>query len=223
MPLPMIRNEVWQKKLIIALATLAAMVLMIALATSLPKPWRLLGLYWPIVGATCVLLCRWFEIALERGFSSTSLPDHATPCATGKTSFEVLPVKSLWRPVAISILTVILGLLVDAWKQPATPVALNPFRGAQLTQEQREILPDEMIQMFEVPTWQSRTQRFFLHSFPEYLKIRTGSTHQLLAYLLFMWEIVAAGVLGGFVAKLHEQQLEFEARLRNEENPAQDQ
>lgn len=52
--------------------------------------------------------------------------------------------------------------------------------------------------------------------------IRSGSKSQLSASLLFLWEILAAGVLGGLVARFHEQQLAFEARLRREETQTQD-
>ncbi|QDV30448.1 hypothetical protein Spb1_23810 [Planctopirus ephydatiae] len=220
--LPFTKNETSRTFLIIALATVATLVLMIAIATSLPKQWRLLGLYWPIVGGTSVLLCRWFEIAIERAWSSTSSATETAPDPTRKPLSKPLLIRQLLRPALLSILTVIFGLLVDAYKQPDDRQKLNPFRGARLTQEQRAALPDDMLDLFEDPGWQRRTQRFFLHSFPEFLMIRSGSKSQLSASLLFLWEILAAGVLGGLVARFHEQQLAFEARLRREETQTQD-
>ncbi|ADG67406.1 hypothetical protein Plim_1573 [Planctopirus limnophila DSM 3776] len=216
------RYQTWRTFLIITLAAVATLVLMIAIATSLPKQWRLLGLYWPIVGGTSVLLCRWFEIALERAWSSTSTATEIDPASTKNSPSKTLLIRQLLRPALLSMLTVIFGLLVDTYKQPEDRQNLNPFRGARLTQEQRAALPDDMLDLFEDPGWQRRTQRFFLHSFPEYLMIRAGLKSQLSANLLLLWEIIAAGVLGAFVARFHEQQLAFEARLRREETQTQD-
>ncbi|MBA4030704.1 MAG: hypothetical protein C0478_07400 [Planctomyces sp.] len=203
-------------------AALAALILIVAVAVNVPSQWRLLGLYWPIVAGTCVLLSRWFEIALDRSNHRSSHHDvKVSPELPGVSSSMISRGRLWWlHALILGVLTVTTGIMVDTVRQPHKTPPLNPFRGAEPTPEQRAVMGKEFEDFFQ-PLPETKTlSGFFLHSFPDYLMMRMGTSSIVWGVLLFIWEVVAAGALGVYVASAHEQQLAYEEKLRWQEAEA---